>query len=232
MRSEPTATWSEPWQGLASPALGRALESVATRKTLEDGALLYARGEVGRHMFGVASGIIRVVTVSVDGQEGLLGLYGPGTWFGEVSMFDERPRPVSTYAEGRTELWVVNAAQLRGVLDVNPIWYRDFARVLCNKLRLALNHIQSTTFPVNVRVAARLLDLGRAYDVAAERSHEIDIRISQEDLARMLGLTRQTVNKELREFERRSWLRLGRGQVTLIDVAALNALLESHIVDV
>ena len=179
-------------------------------------------------MFGVASGIIRVLATNSEGQEGLLGLYGPGTWFGEVSMFDQGPRPVSTYAEGETELWVVSAAQLRGVLDVNPIWYRDFARVLCNKLRLALSHIQSTALPVGVRVAARLLDLAQAYAADAKAGRGIEVRLSQEDLARMLGLTRQTVNKELREFERRKWLRLGRGQMVLLDRAALQQLVAEH----
>lgn len=227
-QAEHKPAWSEPWNGLASPALGRALESVATQKSLADGELLYAHGESGRHMYGVARGIVRIVQHSIDGQEGLLGLYGPGTWFGEVSMFDQRPRPVSAYAEGETLLWVINAAQLQGVLDVNPIWYRDFAKVLCNKLRLALGHIQSTSLPVGVRLAGRLLDLGQAYGFGPSQQ-QVNIDLSQEDLARMLGLTRQTINKELREMERLGWLKLGRGRVTLLDHAALQECVSRHL---
>jgi CRP/FNR family transcriptional regulator, cyclic AMP receptor protein len=216
------ASWSQPWRDIASPELSAALAAIGSRRRLADGALLYARGDPGSELYGVHSGAIRLAAHTQDGDEALLGLYPPGSWFGEMSMFDELPRPTSAYAVGETELLVVPAARLRQVLDGNPLWYRDFARVLCNKLRLSLAHIESTYLPLSVRIVLRLLDLARAYGQPTEDSGIIiGLRLPQEDLARMLGLTRQSVNKELRALEDRGWLRIHRGRVTLLDDSAL-----------
>lgn len=215
------ATWSQPWRDIASPELGTALAAIGKRRTLADGELLYARGDPGGALYGVGSGFIRLAAQTQDGGEALLGLYPPGTWFGEVSLFDELPRPTSAYAVGETEVLVVSAGELRRMLDRNPLWYRDFARVLCNKLRISLAHIESTYLPLSVRIVLRLLDLARAYGQPGEGGIVIGLRLPQEDLARMLGLTRQSVNKELRALENKGWLGIHRGRISLLDPVAL-----------
>jgi CRP/FNR family transcriptional regulator, cyclic AMP receptor protein len=212
-------SWSRTWDGVASPELTAALASVATRRKLVDRELLYQRGEPGTELFGVHSGYLRLSVSNSDGMEGFVGYYGPGTWFGEVSIFDELPRPTDAYAVGPTEVLVVPAAALRQILDLNPLWYRDFARVLCNKLRFALAHIESTVLPISVRIGSRLLDLAQVYGLPSQDG--LRLKLSQEDLARMLGVTRQSINKELRGFERDGWLSLHRGEIILRDVPAL-----------
>lgn len=212
-------SWSSTWDGVASPELTEALASVATVRKLVDRELLYQQGEPGTELFGVRAGYLRLSISNSEGMEGLVGHYGPGTWFGEVSIFDERPRPTDAYAVGPTEVLVVRAAALREILDRNPLWYRDFARVLCNKLRLALAHIESTVLPISVRIGLRLLDLAQVY--GRPRKDGIVLQLPQEDLARMLGVTRQSINKELREFERHGWLSLGRGEIALHNLSAL-----------
>ena len=220
------ATWSQPWRDIASPELGAALAAIGRQRALADGELLYARGDPGSELYGVGSGFIRLAAQTQDGEEALLGLYPPGSWFGEMSLFDELPRPTSAYAVGQTELLVVSAAALRRMLDGKPLWYRDFARVLCNKLRISLAHIESTYLPLSVRIVLRLLDLAQAYGQpldgeAGAGGIVIGLRLPQEDLARMLGLTRQSVNKELRGLESSGWLHIQRGRITLLDPAAL-----------
>lgn len=215
------AAWSQPWRDIASPELTAALADIGSRRKLSDGQLLYARGEAGSELYGVESGLIRVVALSREGDEALLGLYTPGTWFGEVSLFDELPRPVSAYAVGEAAILAVSAARLRELLERNPIWYRDFARVLCNKLRSALVHIESTLLPISVRIVLRLLDLSQAYGKPGAAGLVIGLKLPQEELARMLGLTRQTINKELRSLENRGWLLIRRGEITLLDAEAL-----------
>lgn len=223
-----SGSWSRTWDGLASSELSEALARLGTVRRLVDREALYERGDPGRDLYGVRLGYLRLGVILPDGHEGLIGLYGPGTWFGEVSFFDERPRPSGAYAVGDgTEVLVVPAAKLRAVLDQNPVWYRDFARVLCNKLRLALGHIEGTMLPVSVRVGLRVLDLAQAYGRPAPDGVVIGLRLPQEELGRMLGLTRQSVNKELRAFGERGWLRLRRGEITLMDVPALRR----HVVD-
>lgn len=223
--SSPKGSWSRTWDGLVSPELSQALFEASTLRKLVDGEMLYRRGDQSRELFGVSSGRLRLSITTADGSESLVGLYGPGTWFGEVTCFDERPRPTDVHAVGQTEVRVVPADKLRAILDRNPIWYRDFARVLCNKLRLALAHIETTILPISVRVGLRVLDLAEAYRFGDANS-PIEITLSQEELARMLGVTRQSVNKELREFERRGWVKLGRGKLVLLEGAALREHVE------
>lgn len=224
-----SGSWSRTWDGLASPELGEALSRLASVRRLAEREALYERGDPGRDLYGVRAGYVRLGAILPDGHEGLIGLYGPGTWFGEVSFFDERPRPSGAYAVADgTEVLVVPAAKLRAVLDQNPVWYRDFARVLCNKLRLALAHIEGTMLPVSVRLALRLLDLAQVYGRAGGEGVVIGLRLPQEELGRMLGLTRQSVNKELRALEERGWLRLGRGEIALLDVPALRRHVLDH----
>ncbi|TJY64686.1 Crp/Fnr family transcriptional regulator [Sinimarinibacterium sp. CAU 1509] len=221
MNQPPKALWSEPWRDVAPPELVAALSALGHSRRLVDGELLYARGDRSQDLIGVRSGLIRMIGSTADGYEGLLGLYRPGTWFGEMSFFDALPRPADAYAVGDTEVLIVPAAPLREVLDRHPVWYREFARVLCHKLRVALVHIESSFLPPQVRIAIRLLDLAEAYGRPVEAGIEIDLSLPQEDLARMLGLTRQSVNKELRVLQAQGGLQVRRGRITLTAPDAL-----------
>lgn len=213
--------WGRTWDGFASPELTTVLTKIGTLRTLSNRDLLYQRGTPGTELYGIRSGYVRLSAVTESGQEGIIGIYGPGTWFGEVSFFDAGPRPANAQAIGRTEVLVVSAAQLRSILEANPIWYRDFARVLCNKLRVAVNNLASALLPASVRVALRLLDLAEAYGITEPEGILIRLNLPQDELARMLGLTRQAVNIELRAFERPGLIKLSRGKIQLRDVDGL-----------
>ena len=219
----PKPLWSTPWLDGAPQELERALAALAMPRRLLDGEMLYARGDRNDDLMGVRSGLIRLVGSTVDGHEGLMGLYRPGSWFGEMSFFDGLPRPTDAYAVGPTEVLVLPAVRLREVLDRHPLWYREFARVLCHKLRVALGHIEASFLPPQLRIAIRLLDLAEAYGRLTAAGLEIDLILPQEDLGRMLGLTRQSVNKELKALQARGWLDVKRGRITLTAVDALRA---------
>jgi CRP/FNR family transcriptional regulator, cyclic AMP receptor protein len=219
----PKARWSTPWQDIGTPGLVEALSALAKARRLGDGQMLYARGDRNDDLIGVRSGLIRLVGSTAEGYEGLIGLYRAGTWFGEMSFFDGLPRPTDAYAVGPTEVLVVPAAHLHEALDRNPLWYREFARVLCHKLRVALAHIEGSFLPPQLRIAIRLLDLAQAYGRPTAEGVMIDLRLPQEDLARMLGLTRQSVNKELKALQARGWLDVRRGRLTLTAAQALRA---------
>ena len=215
------AAWSRPWREVASDELSAALETIGSSRHCADGQIIYQRGDPGAELYGVKSGLVRAAAFTPNGYEGLLGLYPAGTWFGEVSLFDDLPRPVTTYAVGETELLVVRAARLRELLDRNPVWYRDFARVICHKLRGALTHIEGGFLPASMRIATRLLDLARAYGRPGADGLALALPLPQDDLAHMLGLTRQSVNKELGVLERAGWIKRRRGAISLCDPAAL-----------
>ena len=213
--------WSEMWKGIASAELTQALVAIAKSKTLSHGELLYASGDKASALYGVKSGAIRLMATTLDGNESLTSLHGEGSWFGEISLFDDFPRPVDAYAMGETEILVVSSAQLQSILDDNPIWYKDFAKVLCHKLRITMNHFNTEPLPVAVRIALRLLDLAQVFGKQTDQGILIDIKLVQEDIAKMLLVRRQTVNINMRLLEKDNLVERQKGKILLRDTQAL-----------
>ncbi|TXH02943.1 MAG: Crp/Fnr family transcriptional regulator [Nevskiaceae bacterium] len=212
--------WSSQWLRDAPPELLAKLTALSRRRRLADGALLYARGDAPEGLYGVVRGLIRIELVAADGRELLGALYSPGDWFGEMSLFDDRPRAVHARAVGDTEILLLPAAQFRALLDAEPQWYRLFARVLSEKLRLAIAAMEDILLmPLSARLARRLADLARVYGRPVPDGTLIDLHLPQEDLGRMLGATRQSVNKELKAMEAAGQILLQQGRLILRNTA-------------
>ncbi|HWU68192.1 MAG TPA: Crp/Fnr family transcriptional regulator [Stenotrophobium sp.] len=216
--------WSSQWLRDAPPELLHELTTLSRRRHLQDGELLYARGDAPEGLYGVIRGLIRIELIGSDGRELLAALYAPGDWFGEMSLFDERPRAVHARAVGDTEILLLPARQFRALLERQPQWYRPFARVLSEKLRLAIANIEDNLLlPLSQRLAKRLLDLARVYGQATPEGTLIALRLPQEDLGRMLGATRQSINRELKAMQSAGLVALRQGRVVIVDKAALSA---------
>jgi CRP/FNR family cyclic AMP-dependent transcriptional regulator len=199
--------------------------SLASRRQLGHGELLYARGDAADALYGLIRGHIRLSNVAPDGREVLVMLFQPGDWIGEVSLFDGLPRTHDAYAVGETEAFVLPKAKLLALLDAQPLLYRHFAARLARALRIALSYIDDAAFlPVPLRLAKRLLELSRIYGADTPLGRRIDLHLPQEDLGRMLGASRQSVSKELKRWEARGWISVEYGKVLIRDAAALQQL--------
>ena len=222
MQESPDALlWSRLWPDDAAPGLSEALAAEARPRRLADGELLYAKGDAATGLIGVRRGIIRNVHVGADGRELLFGLFTAGSWFGEISLFDDAPRPLHAYAMGETEVLLLPAAAFHAVLEARPQGYRHFARVLCRKLRVAFEVLEDQTRPLAQRLAKRLLDLAAVYGEPTPDGLWLKLPLPQEDLARMLAATRQSINKALGELAAQGLLTVKAGRVLLHDVPAL-----------
>lgn len=222
--SDDALLWSRLWLDDAPQGLNAALAASARARRLRDGELLYAKGDIASSLVGVKRGLIRNVHVGADGRELLFGLFGPGSWFGEISLFDEAPRPLHAYAMGDTEVLLVPASAFHAALEAHPEGYRHFARVLCRKLRVAFEVLEDQARPLGLRLAKRLLDLAAVYGEPTPDGLWLKLPLPQEDLARMLGATRQSINKELRAFTAQGLLAVKGGCLLLRDVDQLSAL--------
>ncbi len=213
--------WSQLWPADAPAELSAALAAKAVSRQLRHGEWLYAKGDAATGLIGVRRGMIRNVHVAEDGRELLFGLFPAGSWFGEISLFDDAPRPLHAIAEGETEVLILAADKFRAVLDAHPEGYRHFARVLCRKLRVAFEQIEDQQRPLALRLAKRLLDLAAIYGETSADGLRIKLALPQEDLARMLGATRQSINKELRALTVQGLLAVKSGRIVLRDVDRL-----------
>lgn len=217
--------WSRLWPGDAPPGLSQQLAARASRRQLRDGEWLYAQGDVAEGLIGVLRGVIRNVHLAPDGRELLFGLFGAGSWFGEISLFDEAPRPLHAIAMGETEVLVLPGAAFLAVLDAYPQGYRHFARVLCGKLRVAFDQLEDFQRPLALRLAKRLLDLAAGYGQSTAEGLLLGLHLPQEDLARMLGATRQSINKELQALQAQGLIALRQGQILIRQPEGLRARL-------
>lgn len=194
----------------------RQLLQVAHRQQLQRGDSLFLKGSAPDALFGVVSGSLRVSVVAAGGREAVIAVLEPGHWFGEVSLFVGRERVYDTCAVDAAEVAVVYAEDFHRLVHTQPAVHMAFTRLVCMRLRQALAWIDDAILqPLPVRLAHRLLTLdarpGAAPDGAAV------LAVSQEDLAFMLGVSRQSVNRQLKLWEDEGVLRVGYREVELMD---------------
>lgn len=212
---------------LPAPVLAQ-LEGRCVRKRLADGQCLFSRGDAPDGLYGLVRGQIRVVGRGPDGRELLLILLDPGQWFGEISLFDGLPRTHDAYARGETELLVLPRRDFRDILDASPALYRPFLELLCHRLRMAFAMIEDATLlDLGARLARRLLGLLDDHGEEAEDGMRIALHLPQEDLARMIGATREAVGRHLKAWEREGVIRLEYGRIVVRERAMLDELARS-----
>jgi CRP/FNR family cyclic AMP-dependent transcriptional regulator len=191
------------WFSKLSTPLRDDILSRATVRRLGDGALLTCRGESAEEWVGVALGAVRISSVSLAGKQIALTYVEPGTWFGDIALFDGLPRTHDAYTHGNTTLLVVRKPDFRALLQAHTELYEALLRLNCRRLRLMFDVVEDlNTLPLASRLAKQILLLARSYGVQQGEEIRIGLQLAQEDLAQLLGASRQRVNQELKSFER------------------------------
>ena len=197
------------WFSKLSPSLRHAILSRAGVRHLADGAVLSARGAPADEWCGVARGAVRVSSVSLSGKQVTLTYVEPGTWFGDISLFDGLPRTHDAHAHGETTLLVLRKADFKDLLSQHVELYEALLRLNCRRLRLMFDAVEDlNTRPLAARLAKQILLLARSYGIAQGEEIRIGLQLAQEDLAQLLGASRQRVNQELKALERDGALRI------------------------
>lgn len=208
------------WFRSAPAALQAQLVEAGRPKRLAAGERLFTRGDSDDGLYCVLSGLMRIGAASVSGKEALLAVIEPMNWFGEIALFDNRPRTHDAYAERDTELFHVPRAALAALLERTPAYWHTFGLLLTHKLRLAFDAIEEAALlPAAQRVARRLLLMAGGYGEAGALRRVIPV--PQEDLAMMLALSRQTINQVLKQFETQGALKLGYAEIEIVDARRL-----------
>ena len=197
------------WFSKLSPRLRQAILSRATVRLLQDGAILSARGAPAEEWCGVARGAVRVSSVSLAGKQVTPTYVEPGTWFGDIALFDGMPRTHDAHAHGETTLLVVRRADFRDLLSLHVELYDALLRLNCRRLRLLFDTVEDlNTLPLAARLAKQILLLARSYGVEQGGEIRVGLQLAQEDIAQLLGASRQRVNQELKGFEREGAVRI------------------------
>jgi CRP/FNR family cyclic AMP-dependent transcriptional regulator len=199
-----------------------ALRASMTEIHLARGGALFHEGDTGDSLYVVVNGKIKLGRTSGDGRENLVGVLGPGEMFGELTFFDPGPRTSTATALLDSELLALNHEQLAPWLKGRPEVAKALLRAMAHRLRRTNEHMADLVFSdVAGRVAKALLDLSRRFGRQAEDGLHVSHDLTQEELAQLVGASRETVNKALADFASRGWLRLEARAVVLLDVERL-----------
>jgi len=190
--------------------------------SLPKGQVLFREGDFGDRLYVVAEGKLKVGRTSTDGRESLLSVLGPGEMFGELTVFDPTARMGTAIAVTDCLLYSLSSDNLKPWLAQRPDVSMSLLRQLSKRLRRSSEVVSDLVFSdVPGRVAKSLLDLADRFGVPTEEGVHVAHDLTQEELAQLVGASRETVNKSLADFAGRGWLRLEGRAVTLLDVERL-----------
>jgi CRP/FNR family transcriptional regulator, cyclic AMP receptor protein len=213
------------WFSKLSAALREAILDRSHVRRLDDGAILTARGAPAEEWCGVALGAVRVSSASLAGKQVTLTYVEPGTWFGDIALFDGMPRTHDANAHGPTTLLVVRKADFRALLAGHVELYDALLRLNCRRLRLLFDAVEDlNTLPLSARLAKQILLLARSYGVAQGEEIRVGLQLAQEDIAQLLGASRQRVNQELKGFEREGAVRIEPTRLVVLSKRKLLAI--------
>ena len=200
--------------------LQRRLLAAARLRSLTAGQLLFKRGDPPCGLYAVLDGAVRISAVNAQGKEAVLSLVETPYWFGEICLFDNLPRTHDALAMGPCTLLQVPQAAMLGMLEQQPAYWREVALLMSHKLRLSLINIeQMSLMTASARLAHRLLLIAEGYG-EVEQARRV-LQLPQEDLAAMLGLSRQTINSLLKALEQQGIIGLSYGAIEILDLNGL-----------
>lgn len=209
------------FEGL-NPEEQEELRTMMTQTTLRRGETLFNEGDAGDRLYILLSGKVKLGHASADGRENLLAVLGPGEIVGELTLFDLGPRSTTATAVAPTEMLTLDHNQLMAYVESHPQLAKDMLRALAQRLRRTNTALADLVFSdVPGRVAKALLDLADRFGSQTEDGVHVPHDLTQEELAQLVGASRETVNKSLAEFVSRGWIRLEGRAVTLLDIDRL-----------
>ncbi len=196
-----------------------ALRANMSRVELSRSDVLFHEGDPGDRLYVIIEGKVKLGRTSGDGRENLLAILGPGEMFGELSLFDPGPRNATATAVSDAVLIGLGSEDLVTWLTGRPDVARQLLRALARRLRRTNENLADLVFSdVPGRVAKALLDLSERFGRPTDDGLRVAHDLTQEELAQLVGASRETVNKALADFASRGWLRLEARAVVLLDI--------------
>jgi CRP-like cAMP-binding protein len=204
------------------PGVIEHLGSYMKTRRVARGTTIFAKGDPGSGLMGVLAGAVKVSVASADGKDIVLNVFREGDIFGEIALLDGRPRTADATAMSDCELIVIERRDFVPFLSSQPDVMLKFIEILCSRLRRTSEQVQDITFlNLPTRLAKTLLQLTGGVQGSAAPSKAT---ITQREISQMIGMSRESTNKQLRAWAKRGWIRLERGGVGVIAPDKLAAI--------
>ncbi len=202
--------------GALPPDTLEALREQATIRPVARNEILFRQDDTATELFGVVTGRIAILTSSPDGRESLVAVLEQGALFGELGLFDQGPRSADARALEESQVLAIPYEAARAAIDAHPTLLWVIVRLLARRLRKTDESLADAVFlDVPARTAKRLLKIAGTDD-------QFRLPMTQEDLAGLVGASRERVNKALSLFTRLGWIEVeGRNHYRILDRDAL-----------
>ena len=199
------------------------LISVAKKRTFRTGEVIFHRDDPGQILYIIKEGKVKICLISPDGQEISLVVFGKGEYFGEFALLDGLPRSADAIALEKVECYTLQRSDFHNAIMKNPRIAIQIMEVLCERLRRTDQQVEDLiVLDVYGRVAKKLLELAETHGAKQEDgSILINVRLTQQELAAMVGASRESVNKVLGYFTDKQYITTDKHKITLHRIADL-----------
>ena len=209
------------FQGVDPDAVAALIADMET-VTFPRGTTIFDEGEPGDRLYIIVDGKVKLARHAPDGRENLLSVMGPSDMFGELSIFDPGPRTSSAVCVTEVTAATMNSTMLKQWIDTHPEISQQLLRVLARRLRRTNASLADLIFTdVPGRVAKTLLQLANRFGMQEGGALRVNHDLTQEEIAQLVGASRETVNKALATFAQRGWIRLEGKSVVIVDTEHL-----------
>src|ERR1700710_98891 len=197
----------------------------AKHTTLKRGAAICSKGYPGNSLYAVISGTVKISISSAEGRSAIFNLIGAGDTFGEVALLDGLARTADATANTSCEIFVIDRREFLPFVRSQPALAMKFIELLCRRLRWTSDQVEQVILQdLPGRVASALIRLTERHQPSpAGRT----ITVTQQEISEMVGMSRESINKQLRAWESRKWVRLEHGAIVVLDTGSLQALAEA-----
>ncbi len=215
-----------PFEDLAPPDL-LALAKDFRPRSYQKHETIFRQGDTGREVYVIIAGKVRIYKISLAGNETSINISASGAVIGEFAPIDGRPRSASAVALEHCELWEMAGARFEQHLQERPRLALGMARLLAHKLRLTAAYAETIA---QHDAAGRLLCMLLLYneefgkEIEAGKRYALNLRLTQTDLASLIGTRRESINRILRDWHKRGLIEYREGEIIFLDLPALQLL--------
>jgi CRP/FNR family cyclic AMP-dependent transcriptional regulator len=197
------------------------LLSCATTRRVRRGTTIFAKGDAGTQLVAVLSGRVKIAISSPEGREAVLNVVHEGEVFGEIALFDGRPRTAAAIAITDCELMSIDRCHFLPLVRQQPDIAIKLIEILCARLRRSSEQYEDIMFlNLRARVAKLLLRLAEEAGGPIPRK----VLVTQQEMSQLAGMSRESINKQLRAWAQVKWVRLERGGVVVLRPEALETI--------
>ena len=209
------------FRSFAPSVIDRVLSRAVIRK-VKKGIVLFRKGDTGSTLYAVCGGSVRISVPSEEGQDAIFNVIPSGGLFGEIALLDGGARTADAVAIEDSELMVIDRRDFIPMVRENPDVAMKLIELVCGRLRRTSEQVEDVMFSgMPGRLAKALLQLRS--QPGGGSSHAI--RVTQRDLGQMIGVSRESVNKLLRDWQRHGWIKLQRGGLIIVSQEAVGGLI-------